>query len=585
MSNFQSLALKHTISCFFNSLFREYQNYSYQNISAENAKVAIVVDVPEKGTVLIPLAKKSLLGRHEYQGDFLLKSALGTEAISFETTVDLILDLLCQHWNEPSEKKSIFVDRLKNSLHNMELSLKARYQDLKNLYSQKISFEQAEQGLMIGHNFHPYPKMREGFDDKDFEIYSPEMGGHFGLHWFFAKPEILHLQKAASFTTSAWTKMLFESEVSSVIPEGMIPFPVHPWQAQHLLKNEAVQSYLKSGQLVDAILSTPKTWYPTSSLRSVYSRQSPYMLKFSLTLRLTNSIRHLTDVEVVRGLQVYDVMNTATGQQFRKEHPQFEIIFEPAFAALKNQQGGIISESIVVCRENPFQKEEAALENIVVSTLAQDNPLGGETLIWQQVEKHAGLSKVSLAKASEQWFQQYLHVALKPFVAAQSEYGVLLGAHQQNMILQIKDGLPVKAYFRDCQGTGYSEHGFKLFHQDVASLTRENGNVLDNKGNILFAYYLLVNSTWNVMAALSHPNGVTEERLLEMLIEFMTSMNKPTLPDSSFLDYVLKEARIYQKGNFICSLQNLNENTAANPLAIYNLIDNPLATKKTETVL
>ncbi|WP_413568069.1 IucA/IucC family protein [Bdellovibrio sp. HCB117] len=585
MSNFQNLALKHTISCFFNSLFREYQNYSFEDVRLERAKVAIAVEVPQKGSVLIPLTKRSLLGRHEYQGDFYLKSANAIKSLSFDATVDLLLELLCQHWNEPSEKKRIFVERLKNSLHNMELSLKARHQDLQNLYSQKISFAQAEQGLMIGHNFHPYPKMREGFDDKDFEIYSPEMAGHFGLHWFFAKPEILHLQKAASFATEEWTKVLFNSDVKESIPEGMIPFPVHPWQAQHLLKNQDVQSYLKSGALVDASLTTPNTWYPTSSLRSVYSQQSPYMLKFSLTLRLTNSIRHLTDVEVVRGLQVYDVMNTETGQQFRKEHPQFEIIFEPAFAALKNTDGGIISESIVVCRENPFQKEEAFQENIVVSTLAQDNPLGGETLIWQKVEKYAALAKTSLAEASEKWFEQYLKVALKPFVFAQSQYGVLLGAHQQNMILQIKDGLPVKAYFRDCQGTGYSEHGYQLFHQDVASLTRENGNVLDNKGNILFAYYLLVNSTWNVMAALSHQKGVSEERLLEMLNEFMTSMNKASLPDSSFLDYVLKEARIYQKGNFICSLQNLNENTVANPLAIYNLIDNPLATKKTETVL
>ncbi|WP_291515477.1 IucA/IucC family protein [Bdellovibrio sp. ArHS] len=561
-----------------NSLFREYQNYSYQEMS-------IAVEVGERGRLLIPLTKKSLLGRHEYQGSFYLQNNNSLESINFAKAVDLLLDLLCGHWNEPPEKKETFLRRLQNSQQNIETSLRQRSSDITELYSQPVSFLRAEQGLMIGHNFHPYPKMREGFDDQDFALYSPEMGGCFALRWFFVKPEVLHLEKASAFKISQWTQVLFESEKAGVLPAGMLPLPVHPWQAQHLLKNAVVQDYIRSGALVDAGLSSQGSWYPTSSLRSVYSETSPYMLKFSLTVKLTNSIRHLTDVEVVRGLQVYDVMNTAQGKKFRQENPQFEIIFEPAFAALKDPSGGIISESIVVCRENPFLKNSEVSENIVVATLAQDNPLGGETLLWQQVVKLATDEGLSLPDASTKWFRAYLQVAMKPFIVAQSEYGVLLGAHQQNLILQIEKGLPIKAFFRDCQGTGYSEHGYQLFCQDVASLNRENGNILDNKGNILFAYYLLINSTWNVIAALAHPQGLGEADLLRMLSEFLTGMSNPSLPDSSFLDYVLKQPRIYQKGNFICSLQNLNENTAANPLAIYNLIENPLATIYRESVL
>lgn len=572
MRDFSSLALQHTLSCFFNSLLREYQNFTFEDSS-------VVIKLSTEKDLLIPLRKKSLVGRHEYAGTFFLRhQGVESQSINFNQALDLLLTHLCEYWKEDLSKKELFLQRLQNSLHNMQQSLHARESDLEKLYSENISFVDAEQGLMIGHNFHPYPKMREGFDDKDFEVYSPEMAGHFPLHWFFVRPEVLHLQTAQAFATQDWTTRLFKAESSNAIPVGYIPFPVHPWQRQHLLKNKDIQKYLQEKQILEDKTSN-QSWYPTSSLRSIYGPHSPYMLKFSLTLRLTNSVRHLTNVEVIRGLQVYDVLSTPTGKKFLKEHPQFEVIFEPAFAALKNSEGQIISESIVVCRENPFLGK-AIEQNVVVSTLAQDNPLGGDTLIWKHVQTHARKNGLSLSSASREWFKAYLHVALKPFIAAQAQYGILLGAHQQNMILQIEKGLPQKAYFRDCQGTGYSEHGYNLFHKDVASLTRDNGNILDNKGNILFAYYLLVNSTWNVLAALSHSDGLSEKVLLQDLKAFLLEMKTPGLPDTSFLDYVLNEARIYQKGNFICSLQNLNENTTANPLAIYNLIDNPLCQKE-----
>ncbi|WP_374032636.1 IucA/IucC family siderophore biosynthesis protein [Bdellovibrio bacteriovorus] len=577
MHNFKELSLKHTVSCFMNSLFREYQNFSFEAGTTPEKTAVISVDLENGMEVLIPLSKKSLLGRHEYVGTFYLRQGAELKSVDFNQAVNELLTFLCKHWEQDLSKKHLFMGRLENSLHNMELSLKAREKDIEHIYSGKVSFIEAEQGLMVGHNFHPYPKMREGFDDRDFEIYSPEMGGHFPLHWFFVKPEVLHVQTAEAFATKNWTEKLFQAEGAGRIPEGFIAFPVHPWQRQHLLKNATVQSYFEKGLIVDAGAPSTKSWHPTSSLRSIYGAHSPYMLKFSLTVRLTNSIRHLTDVEVVRGLQVYDVMSTTVGKKFLNENPQFEVIFEPAFAALKTADGKVINESIVVCRENPFQQEIPGEENIVVSTLAQDNPLGGETLIWKQVQKLAKDSGKNLKDASREWFKHYMQVALQPFITAQSEYGILLGAHQQNMILRISRNLPVKAYFRDCQGTGYSEHGYNLYHQDVASLTRENGNILDNKGNILFAYYLLVNSTWNILAALSHPEGASEAQLTADMNDFIRGLYKPNLPDTSFLDYVTKDARIWQKGNFICSLQSLNENTVANPLAIYNLIDNPIS--------
>ncbi|MEK2688233.1 IucA/IucC family protein [Bdellovibrio sp. GT3] len=584
--NLRELSLRHSASCFFNSLFREWFDYAIQSspnqIAIETGcKESLTVKLTNGDELYLPLTRNSLMGRHQYSSTFYVHSAGILKATDFLTVAEVLVKHLTAVFPNSTGNDAVFMDRLNNSVENIELALGHRKADLQSIYERPMNFQQAEQGLMIGHNFHPYPKMREGFDEADYRQYSPEMAGQFTLHWFLAKPETVVNEKAQKFQIEQWTLDAFLKDYSSSevamakLKAGYIPFPVHPWQKQHLLKNPVVQNYLKEGSLLD-LGAAEKPWFPTTSLRSIYASHSPFMMKFSLTLRLTNSIRHLTAVEVVRGLQVYDVFMTSKAQEFSRKQPQFQVVFEPAFMALKDPSGEILTESIVVCRENPFTESNRE-EAVVLSTLAQDNPLGGENLIQKSIRKESEKTGRPLSEISEQWFARYLEVAVKPLVLAQANYGILLGAHQQNLILSLKANFPEKAYFRDCQGTGYSHFGFSLYGKDVASLKMENGNILDDKGNILFAYYLMINSTFNVIAAIAADHWVREEDLVRDLRQFLMSIRDTNPQDHSCLNYLLDQAEIWHKGNFTCSLQNMNENTATNPLSIYNLIKNPIA--------
>lgn len=584
--NLRELSLRHSASCFFNSLFREWFDYSITESPAAvsvktGCKQSLTIPLANGEMVYLPLTRNSLMGRHQYHSLFFVGHGDVLTEMSFMAVADKLVKHLTTVFPNSVGNDAVFMERLNNSVENIELALGFRKPDLENIYAQPMNFQQAEQGLMIGHNFHPYPKMREGFDEADYRQYSPEMAGSFALSWFLAKPEILANEKAQKFAVEQWTMDVFmkdfadSKEAAAKLKAGYVPFPAHPWQKQHLLKNKAVQAYLASGDLVD-LGAAQKPWYPTTSLRSIYAPHSPYMMKFSLTLRLTNSIRHLTLVEVVRGLQVYDVFMTAKAQEFSRKHPQFHVVFEPAFMALKDTAGEILTDSIVVCRENPFTENNHE-EAVVLSTLAQDNPLGGENLIQKAIRKESAKTHRSLDEIAQQWFARYLEVAVKPLVHAQANYGILLGAHQQNLILSLKANFPEKAYFRDCQGTGYSHFGFSLYGKDVASLQIENGNILDDKGNILFAYYLMINSTFNVIAAIAADGWVREEELVRDLRNFLQSIRASNPQDTSCLNYLLDQPEIWHKGNFTCSLQNLNENTTANPLSIYNLIKNPIA--------
>jgi N2-citryl-N6-acetyl-N6-hydroxylysine synthase len=559
-----------SLECFVNSLLREWDGAT---ISSDKL-------IFSNGLTL-PLLKDSQTSQYQISKD---------ADLNFKETIKTLTDLYLDANNLDKNKKDVFLPRIFESLENIKLTLNQREKEITELYKQdQIDFIDGEQALYIGHNFHPYPKNRGGFSNEDFFKYSPELGQSFKLAWYLVSPEIIHEEKAINFKNQ-WQLEIFNTdyldpsikqEVTALLDRGYIPMPFHPWQEQHILKLSFIKSYIEDKKLY--ILPKDREqnkWKATSSLRAIYSEQSPYMIKCSLTLRLTNSIRHLQEVEVVRGMQVHDVFSTEKGKEFLASHPYFNIIFEPAFMAFKDPAGKILKESIIVCRENLFQNEEKK-NTVVLATVNQKSPDNKETLAEKLVKKLADQKGLSLKEAGLEWFDSYLNFAVKPLIAAEANYGVYLGAHQQNLILALEsDGKVKGSYFRDCQGTGYSSLGHKNFGEECPSLTLENGNILPNDfADTLFSYYLMINSTFSTISALSFNGTVSETELYKKLRSFLEEMRAKGVKDSSCLNYLLDNETIWQKGNFGCCFKDINENTVDNPLSIYNKIKNPISLK------
>lgn len=575
------LSLKHSAGCFLNSLFREWSDFYHDSESS-----SFVIKLKDEGMLVIPVEYYSLVGRHSYPGYFYYRKNKNSEAseLNFTELVVVLLDHLSSIYQTSPEQLKIFSDRIVDSVHNIESSLSLRAEDLRELYkSESIDFKDAEQALMIGHTFHPHPKNRDEFSEEDYKKYSPEAAGNFNLQWFMAHESVTHSQISKNFEKKNWSDEVFLKEnltsesYKKLKEEGYVAYPVHPWQKHVLLKMPIIQEYLAEGLIVDFGVAefSEEKWYPTSSLRSIYNQASPYMLKFSLSVRLTNSIRHMLPSEVVRGLQVLDVFSTSTGKTFLNSQPDFHILFEPAFMALVDRDKKILNETIVSLRENSFKSRES--QKIVVATLTQDNPLNGASLIGNQIQRASRQSNKTLEFTAETWFTRFLQVAVRPLMMAQANYGILLGAHQQNLILEIRDNMPSTSYFRDCHGTGYSKTGFELFSKEVDLMTVENGNILDDKmGNALFAYYLVINTVFNVISAIAKDAQITEEQLMKIFKVELINWRASGVKDTSCFDYLLDNPKLLQKGNFLCSFVNMNENTTDNPLGIYNEIPNPI---------
>ena len=576
-----SLSQKHSANCFLNSLFREWPDFFHDRETS-----CFVIELKNQDQLIIPVMYYSLVGRHSYENVFFNKIYKSAELkkIHFLELKDLIVEHLTAIYKTNTDQKNTFLKRINNSVDNIKTTLSLRKNDIKALYrNESISFKDAEQGLIVGQSFHPHPKNKDEFNNSDFLLFSPETGGKFNLHWYMIHSSIIHSNISKNFKEKSWNEDIFlkEMKISKSYNElktrGYMAYPIHPWQKKILFKMPIIIDYFSNGLIVDmgeAVEASHK-WHPTSSLRSLYNEASSYMLKFSLSLRLTNSVRHLLPVEVVRGLQVLDVFSTDKGAEFLNQYPDFNILFEPAFMAIIDSNKKILNETIVALRLNPFKNNTT--QKIVLATLTQDNPLLGLSLIGNQIKCVKVSSLKEIKEIAVEWFEKFLNIAVKPLLMAQAKLGVLLGAHQQNLILEIKDNMPSACYFRDCQGTGYSKTGFNMFSQEVDLMTVENGNVLDDvMGNTLFSYYLLINSTFNVISTIAKDTGISEELLMKILKRSLIHWQEEGVVDSSCFKYLLESPTLLQKGNFLCSFVNLNENTTENPLGIYNSFPNPI---------
>ena len=55
------------------------------------------------------------------------------------------------------------------------------------------------------------------------------------------------------------------------------------------------------------------------------------------------------------------------------------------------------------------------------------------------------------------WFDHFLKIGLAPLMYVYHKYGMAFESHQQNVLLELEDGLPKNLWLRDNQGFYYIE--------------------------------------------------------------------------------------------------------------------------------
>ena len=265
----------------------------------------------QSAKVYIPVRYKSPTGRHLFMSPMYYQMRDGeVEELDYITLTVLIQKEFKYMADKPIETDELML-RTILSYQNMKGIITARKDDLEECYQTEKTFLQSEQSLVIGHQVHPTPKSRQGIDEDEEHIFAPERKGAFQLHYFRAVNDIVEEDSVwgKSVVTLIKEELLKDPFVSQAFAETYCQeddfalIPVHPLQARKLLGQGYVCNLIPSGQL--AYLGPQgRKFYPTSSVRTVYHPEANFMYKFSIPVKITNSLRINKRKELDRGVEV-----------------------------------------------------------------------------------------------------------------------------------------------------------------------------------------------------------------------------------------------------------------------------------------
>ncbi|KQB97944.1 hypothetical protein AL073_03230 [Loktanella sp. 1ANDIMAR09] len=462
---------------------------------------------------------------------------------------------LLQHLSAPGGK--VFQNRVMNSI-NATIAAPLRRGTPENW-----TFIAAEQALKAGHPMHPTPRSRDEMTHEAAQRYAPEHEGRFALEWYAVDRDNMQLGGEDAQTRFA---MLAKADLDQSHDGCLIP--LHPWQATQLAADPRIATMIDNGTIRHLGAGRP-AWAATSSMRSLYASHAPFMVKTSLSLRLTNSVRHLSLREVRRGLHISSLLLSPLGTKMRQECPTLNILGEPGYAAIIDEGGILCPETIAVLRDNPFDGTSRGPVLLAALCEAAGNDVSPLGELVQRLGHNAG----------PRWFARFLDVAVYPVLEVRARHGLLFGSHQQNMMVGLNDGWPANVWVRDCQGTGHLES----FHDHLTAFCPDVGEGTENivpaeMGDGLLTYYVVVNTVMHTLATLVLDGAASEPELIDIWRNALRRWQRETPGDATLYTRLLERPGLTCKGNFSTSISGVNEadGDAGGQLATFLEIPNPV---------
>lgn len=438
------------------------------------------------------------------------------------------------------------------------------------------SFIGAERSLVFGHWLHPAPKSRRGLTSWQARVYAPEEEGQFRLEVFAAAAGLVRHDSAGPSPAPQIALELLGSDAARLpLRAGEIAIPMHPLQAEALRLEPAVAAWTEAG-LIRSLGAFGPNFTATSSLRTVYSRHSPWMAKFSLPVVLTNSLRVNRLAELQAGVAMARLLAQSG---FGARQPRFHIISDPAYLTLRAAEGEE-SGFETIFRENPFRN--GADQGVATLAALTAEPLPGRRSRLDTLLRRLGPGEAAeRSRTARRWFGLYLDCLLDPVVSLYEEHGIALEAHQQNTLLDIATGWPRRGFYRDNQGFYLSQAARpELLRKSPETETIDSLYFEDGEIRRRLAYYLVANQIFSVIARMGHDGWIGEEVLLDDLARRLEAMARRMAgAGRAFARSVLEEPVLCTKANLRVRLQDLDELAVGEGSRLYVDMPNPLSAR------
>ncbi|BAT54654.1 hypothetical protein NOS3756_36260 [Nostoc sp. NIES-3756] len=528
--------------------------------------------------LLIGLRYYSPTGRHLFAFPIYYQPNTGNLLeLDYVTLATLITKELALASGSNSHQDELIL-RVIQSCNYIENFVHNRRQDTEKLYAFKSDFITSEQALIFGHHLHPTPKSRQGFADHELSIYSPEAKGSFSLHYFRVHQSLVLEGSQLSQTATSLIKsqLIADSCVDNQFKldycgeDDYSLLPIHPWQANYLLQQSQIQKLIQQGTIQDLGL-IGRAYQPTSSIRTVYHPEAAFMLKLSLNVKITNSVRTNLYKELERSLEVHQILAGEIGLRLYQDFPDFQIITDPAYITL--QIDGVAVDSFsTILRDNPFLQNPHTDATCLVA-LCQDSISGDGSRLASIIHQLAQQEKRSTNAVSLDWFKRYLQIYLEPILWLYFTYGIGLEAHQQNTVLQLNDGYPEKLFYRDNQGYYYRRSCHELLDNILPGISQKSETICDDDViDERLTYYLFFNNLFGLINAFGVAGLVDEELLLEELRNIISKYS-----EHSLIENLVSLPQLLCKANLLTRFHNMDELVGSVATqSVYVAVDNPL---------
>jgi siderophore synthetase component len=516
-------------------------------------------------------------------------------AVNLDTVAGMLVDELGDTGlgDEPTAPGSrgpdptAVLSRMRASVRAVSFFLAARDGEIDGLWSAApLGFIASEQALLLGHMLHPTPKSRTEMGEAELLAHAPEMAAEFQLHWLAVDAGLVEHDSATGTPAPELAERLLRDDPAvdeaalDAALDGLgerVLIPAHPWELDHLRAHDrVVGALLEAGEIVDlGPLGSPVT--PTTSVRTVYNADWPWQLKFSLHVRITNSLRVTLPKELRRGVEAARLLQTKVGERAAEIAPDFVMLQDPAYLAVRH--GGLLIDGLsVILRDNRWRAGSDG-DVSALTTLCQDHPYGGASRLAEIVAAIAQRDGRSERDVAREWFGRYCDVVLVPLVRLYVQLGLCMEPHQQNIVLELDESWPARAVYRDSQGYFHRDAA----HADIAAIVPQIGEQSESifpeaLADERLVYYPFLNNALGVVNALGVAGCIDEIDLLADLKALLErERERGGRYPATLLDRLLDDATWPCKANLTTRMHDLDELTGdIATQSIYVTIPNPL---------
>lgn len=319
------------------------------------------------------------------------------------------------------------------------------------------SYQELESAMTEGHPAFVANNGRIGFGYDDYVAYAPETGTPVHLEWVAARRALAHLSLAEDQTEqdlydgelTPSVRARFEDRLAELglAAEDYLLLPVHPWQ----WRNKLAITFAPDVARRDLVhLGTGEDeHHPQQSIRTFFngSRPERHYVKTALAIQNMGFVRGLSPKYMEATPAINDWVASVVHADTELAACGFQVLREVAAIGYTGDAFHRLAGT------SPYRKMIAALwrESPVPRTAEGEQLSTMAALLHRDADGDALVTawiKASPVDAAT-WVRAYLDAYLRPLVHCLYAYDLAFMPHGENLLLRLRDHVPVGAYMKD----------------------------------------------------------------------------------------------------------------------------------------